>query len=414
MVLAGLIGRLPMGMVGLGLTLMVVGVSSSYALASAVAATSTVSLALVGPRVSRVVDRVGQTKALPRILAVHTAALLLLTASVTLGLPEPLWFLFAAIAGASIPNLGAMTRSRWVRISRNGAERSSAFAMESVVDEMVFVMGPVLASALALAFFPAAPVLVAMAAALIGGLWLASQRSTAPPPAGTAPAHLEDGNSAKRSPLRFPGLVWVFFLMLAMGAVFGSLNVSIVAFAQETAPAMTGFMLAALSLGSLLSGLVLGAMTRTWTLTGQVRSGLVTLTLALTPLVAMAVLGIPALFAVMAFFAGLSVSVVMVGAFGLAERLVPNRRLTESLSIMASGLSLGMAVALPSAGLLIDHVGTPAAMALSAGFATVGALMFWVRSPAIRRLEEASDSREAAEVDEDEERALSRTAPSPQ
>ncbi len=390
MMLAGMIGRLPMGMLGLGLTLLVVGQAGSYAVAGAVTATMTISMALIGPYNARLVDRFGQQRAIPLLLAVHVSAFLLLTAAVAFQVPTPTWFLLASLAGMSAPNLGAMTRARWVGIARSGSERSSAFAVESVADELAFVVGPVIATTLALAVAPAAPILVGMLALTIGGLWLAAQRRTAPAPGRTTDAPRPTGHV-----VRTPGLAPLFLVMLAMGAMFGALHVSVVAYSQATAPALTGVLLAAMSFGSLISGVALGATTRRWTLTSQVRLGSLTLTAAILPL---ALISQPTVFAAMTFLLGLNFSVVMIGAFGLAERMTDRGRITEGLALMGSGLALGLAAGNALAGLTIDAVGPSPAIGLAAAFATSAMAVFWSTSRGTSRRELAADRAERADA----------------
>ncbi len=70
-----MVGRLPMGMVGLGLTLMIVAHSGSFGLAGALAATTTLVIAVVGPFNARLADHIGQTRAIPLLLAVNVTPL---------------------------------------------------------------------------------------------------------------------------------------------------------------------------------------------------------------------------------------------------------------------------------------------------------------------------------------------------
>lgn len=386
MFLAGLIGRLPMGMLGVALTLLIVGQSGSYGLAGAVSATATLSIALIAPYGARLADRIGQPRALPRLLAIHVTSYALLTAAVVQGWPIAMWLLFAAIGGASIPNIGAMMRTRWVGITRNGSERSTAFAMEAVADETAFVIGPIIASALALIFFPAAAIFVALSASLVGGLTLAALRGTAPKP------HSEVMSKGGHV-LRFPGMWSMFFTMLAMGGVFGSLSVSTIAFAQGTDPALTGVLLGALSFGSLVSAVIIGNRTRTWSLTSQVRVAVITLTVGLSPL---AFVTTAPVFAAVAFLSGLSISAVMIGSFGLVERFVPDARLTEAMSILVSGIALGIAAAISLSGVIIDTFGPSYSLGLAAILAGTAAIIFWSQSPRLGEFERAADSRELA------------------
>ena len=57
---AGIIGRMPVAMTNVGIITMLAATHGSYALAGAVAATFTLSMALLTPQVSRLADRHGQ------------------------------------------------------------------------------------------------------------------------------------------------------------------------------------------------------------------------------------------------------------------------------------------------------------------------------------------------------------------
>jgi hypothetical protein len=316
--------------------------------------------------------------------------MLLLAAAVSLGWPVALWYLLAAVAGASTPSLGAMTRARWVRIARSGQERSTAFALESVADELSFVVGPVIASALALAFFPAAPVLFGLLMALVGGLTLAMQRRTEPVPGRRLPG--SGTRAATGHVLQFAGIAPLWVVLVALGAMFGSLNVATVAYAEAVNPALTGVLLGSLSFGSLVSGVVLGLVPRRWSLVNQVRTAVVTLALALAPL---AFLDLPWAYAAVSFLAGLSVSTVMIGVFGLIERMVPNARITEAIAFVGSGLALGMAGGVAAAGWIIDTFGESVALGLAAVFATAAATIFWLNSGRVARVEAGADAADA-------------------
>jgi MFS family permease len=61
---AGLISRLPVAMMGLGIVTMVSQLTGAYGLAGALAATVALSVAVFGPQVSRLVDRHGQRRVL--------------------------------------------------------------------------------------------------------------------------------------------------------------------------------------------------------------------------------------------------------------------------------------------------------------------------------------------------------------
>ena len=384
MTMAGLVGRIPMSMVTLGITLLVVDRTGSYALAGAVTGAQTLAMAFFAPFGSRLADRHGQTRILPLLVVAHSTCLVLLVLAVSGDWPKPTWVALAALAGACLPMMGSMVRARWTDLIDDPARRSSAFALESSADETALILGPVLASALAVALSPAAAVLAAVGLLLVGGLGLAVQRRTAPAP--EPPRKREQGH-----PIRQPGMPVMVLMMAFIGGLFGAFQVSTVAFGESTDPGWIGGLLAAFSVGSLVSGLFLATRKREWSLIRQLRIAVVTLTVTLVPLV---FVGTPLLFAGVAVLAGLSVSVVMIGAFALVERLVPESRLTESLSSVTAAVSLGMSGGSWLGGVAIDASGPSLGLTLCAIFAAAAGVVFWSRAHSLRNLERRADAEE--------------------
>ena len=326
-------------------------------------------------------DRWGQTRVLPALVAVHATFLVLLVVAVTGGWPSWSWVALALGAGSCLPMMGSMVRARWTDMLDDPTTRSSAFALESSCDEIALIVGPLLASGLALAVSPAVAVLAAVGLLIVGGLSLALQRSTAPQP--SPPRRREQGH-----PVLQAGMPVMVTAMAFIGGVVGTFQVATVAFGEDTAPGWTGALLAAFSVGSLVSGVLLASRRREWSLTRQLRMSTATLTVCLVPL---ASVGSPGVFAGIAVLAGLSVSVVMVGAFALVERLVPESRLTESLSSVTAAVSLGMSAGSWLGGVAIDAGGSSPAFALCAGSAAVAGLVLWLRAGKVRRLEREAE-----------------------
>ena len=154
---AALIGRLPMAMTGLAVTLLVVSETGRYGLAGAVAGVLTLTAAVGGPVGAGLSDRLGQHRVIPPLMITACTSLTLLTVAVMAGTPLWTWLALAALAGLTSPNLGAMIRARWAHVTTDQTQLGTAFALESTLDELAFVVGPVLATALAVVIAPGRP-----------------------------------------------------------------------------------------------------------------------------------------------------------------------------------------------------------------------------------------------------------------
>ena len=75
---------------------------------------------------------------------------------------------------------GELVPASWAEALEDPARRQTAFALEAVVDEVVFVVGPPLVTLLATLIAPSVGFLTGIVLGSAGGLWLAGQRSTEP------------------------------------------------------------------------------------------------------------------------------------------------------------------------------------------------------------------------------------------
>jgi len=361
---AAFVARMPISMMGLGTVFLVVAATGSYGLAGAVSATVALTQAAGAPALGRLVDRVGQPRVLLPSVVLHAAGL---AALVGLALADaPTWTLFpaAAVYGAAYPSIGSLVRARWAHVVGGTALLPVAYSVESVLDELIFVIGPVLVTALATGVAPAAGLLAALGFAAAGGIALAAQRRTAPPPR-------PPGGVAHPSALRTPGLRVVAVVAVPLGGVFGAADICVVAFtAERGSPGAAGLVLALLAFGSLLSGLLYGAVR--W------RAPLHRRFLAATVAVAGATAALPLansvpVIAVVGVAAGFTFSPTLIAVFGLVEELVPAAALTEGLSWLTTGLGVGIALASTLAGRIIDESGARTALlvAMASGLLTV-------------------------------------------
>lgn len=115
---AGLLGRMPLSMVGIGVLTMITELGGSYGLAGALTGTIALSAAAVGPQVSRLVDQYGQRRVLRPATLVAAAAVTGLLIAAANGWPSWTLFPFAVVAGC-VPSVGSMVRARWTALFRD-------------------------------------------------------------------------------------------------------------------------------------------------------------------------------------------------------------------------------------------------------------------------------------------------------
>ena len=344
---AGFVARLPLSMVTIGIVTMLSQARGEYWLAGGVAATFAFSNALIAPQISRLVDRHGQSKVLiPATLATIVALIGLMLAT---RLNAPIWvlFLFAGLAGLE-PSMMAMVRARWTEIYRDTPHLRTAFAFESVVDEMVFMVGPVLAIGLSVIWFPEAGPLAATILLAVGMALFVAQRATEPP------VHPQGADSSG-SAIRLVPVQIIALLMVALGAVFGTAEVTAVAFAEAQGnKAAASLALAAYAAGSFITGLVFGALRLRLALTRQL---LLTIGLAAATTLPLLIVSSLWMLGIVLFIAGASISPTVIVAMALVERHAPPSKLTEGITWVMTGMGVGMALGSALSGWLIDVYG---------------------------------------------------------
>jgi MFS family permease len=275
--LSGLLARLPISMVSLGIVLLVSTRTGSYTRAGAVSASFLIANAVLAVFQARLIDRMGQSRVLPFSIGVFATGLVLMMTVVERGVPAPWPYVFAAVSGAAMPQIGSCVRARWSALVPDRALLQTAFAFEAVVDETVFVVGPTLVTLLATTVHPLAGLSAAVVAGVSGTAVLVSQRRTEPVPGGPV--------RHATSPMPWRVLAPLTVSAFTMGVLFGGAEVATVAFCDEAGhKALSGVLLATWSLGSLLSGAAMGAMSLSASNATRYRWGLLCLGLLLVPL----------------------------------------------------------------------------------------------------------------------------------
>lgn len=380
---AGLIGRLPVAMNALATVLLVSNQTGSYAYAGVLSALLAVTAGLVSILSSRIADQIGQARVLRVLAFAHSGSLALFTAAVLLDWPRAVQVLLVLVAGATTPAIGSYVRARWSHVSVDPSMVRVGFAWESILDEAVFTIGPIITTAVAFSVGFGAPLFLAAGFVLIGSMWLASLHSSAPP------AHRPAAGTADGSPIahertsllavvRMPGMVSLVFAAIGLGTFFGTVDVGVVAFTADMGtPAFAGIVLATFAGASMLGGIVYGG--RQWPGALHWHPRIATLALLAVSLAIPFATNNAYLTLVIAL-AGVSVAPALIGIFTLASRLVPRKHLTEGLTWTNSGLAAGFALGSSAAGVVVDGWGTTAGLSLTIAGATLAAVSLANRS----------------------------------
>lgn len=373
--LPNLLARLPMGMFSVSAVVMIAGSRGSYALAGAVTATGLAATALVAPWIARLVDRHGQARVAVPATAVAVLGSLALLLCVRYDAPA--WTLFASYAAtATTPNTGGMSRARWAHLLR-GDERAlhTANSFEQAADEACFVLGPVLAAFLCGTFFPEAGTLVGALLLLTGVLLFAAQRSTEPP--ARRPAH-------SGPPFRAPGMPALLTVCLAMGAVFGSMEVVTIAFADAQGHrSAAGVVLALQAAGSCAAGLLFGTLRTTGPASERLPWCIAAMTGLLTlPLLTATLAGSLPLLALALLVAGMATAPTMVTTMTLVQQLTPEGRLNEGMTLAVTGLLGGIACGSATGGWTVDHMTATAGFGVPVTAAAVALMISLFHQPA--------------------------------
>lgn len=363
---SALVGRLPIAMVTIGIVLLVTAVGRSYGLAGILSAAYLVAAAALAIPQARLVDRLGQGPVLTVAAFVFGAALGIFVVNVKTGGPEWISFVSVMVAGGAFPQVGSCVRTRWSHVLTERSEVDTAYALESAVDEVVFMTGPILVTFLATGWDPVAGLATAIVAGVGGTLYFAAQRSTSPPPSPRAP-----GTRLSRLPIAVMGPVCV--VGLALGTLFGAAEVSTVAFASSRGlKGYAGVLLALWASGSLIAGVITGLVHWRIGPARRLRWGAVGMAVAMLPLSlidSMWVMG------GWLFVAGFAIAPTIVASLSIVEQAVPRARLTEGMAVVETALVAGVAPGAALAGRIIDTHGPSRAylVSLVAGLVAAGA-----------------------------------------
>ncbi|MFC9467473.1 MFS transporter [Streptomyces coelicoflavus] len=371
---AALVGRLSYGTVSLSLMLSLTRSTGSYAVAGLVMALFGATSVFLSPYRASLVDRHGPRRALLPMALLY-AALLCVLAEVCRrpGTPEAVLAVTAALAGACTPPLGPTMRAVWARLLPDRALLQRAYSLDGVAEELLFVSGPLLVGALVAVAPPVAGVVLSAVLVAVGTLaFVTSPMTAAPGPEGR---EKNDGPAPKgRADGQVRALLQPVVVAAAVGISVSAVDLLVVAYAGERdlGDGAVAWVLAALSVGSAVGGLVNGAVA--WSSPTRARLPFFAAGLGLCLAAAGLAPGLGTLVAAV-MCAGLFVAPALTTAYLIAdEGAAPGFRVRAGAwcnTAVNAGGSAGSA----AVGLLVERLPLPVCFAVSGAVAAAAALV---------------------------------------
>jgi len=374
--LASLVGRLPMGAMGLVFILRTREVTGSYAAGGIATAAYALSIGVLGPAVGRLIDLKGQTRVLLVTSVLYAAALTAFAA-----LPDdaalPVIVALAALTGASQPPLGATVRSLWNQNLDDPHTRHVLFTGESAVLEAIYIAGPVLIVAgIGSLLSIAAAALACGIFGLLGTLWFVLTPASRAwrPDAGRV--------TGLAGALASPGVRTLLGAMGLVGAGVGVVEVAVPALCERAGePGATGFMLGLWGLGSLVGGVVAGRLSAAEDPAGRVVALLFALAAGLVPL---ALASTVVVLGALMFVSGIAIAPGLAAIHGLTGQLARRGTVTEAYTWLGTGMGAGIAMGAALGGAVVEGPGTTSAFLLSAAAVAAGAVVAGLRRHSLR------------------------------
>lgn len=353
-IIATAIGRVPNAMKALACILLVQQLTGSYGLAGLVGATQTMVAAILAPVLARLIDVRGEHGVLLWSMVAHIVGVALLIAAAYSNLPSASMLIGAAVIGGSSVQFGSLSRARWVKSLGRGRALERAYSLESMVDEMGFVIGPMLVVPLTISVHPTAGIVASMMMTVVATLMLLRKpRGETSVRMSTPLAEGHTGN--EQSVIRIPAVQLMIASLVMMGVLFGAAEIVMVSFTEHHGrPNAASYVAAIFAIGSLLGAILYGA--RQWPGSTPMKIfitfwwiGLGTVPMLLAPSIAMMALAV--------FITGLAISPGMIVANLFVEQVSPSSKLTEAFAWLGSAMATGAAIGAILAGYLVDEYG---------------------------------------------------------
>src|SRR5690349_10122890 len=328
---------------------------AGYALGGLAAGAFALGSAAGGPLFGRLADRVGQREVgRPLALVSAAAALLAVVSLLALG-ATPLLVVLAAAAGLTQPNVGAFARVRWAALLDRHDEATTAQALESVIDEATFLVGPAAVALLAGVAFDGFPIALAAALLVVGAFGVTSSLVLPPPPRHPP----EPSAPGRRFLPEFPAGFGLLAAVLVLGAALGAVQVLQFAYCQALGLEGGAALVYVVNSGaSLIGALVVGAIAFRTPARRRFTLALIGYAIGLAPT---ALVDGYAPFVVASLVSGIAIAPTFVQANAVVGEETPPRIRTASFAVLGSATVLGISVGSAVAGQAVASVGGEAA-----------------------------------------------------
>jgi MFS family permease len=369
LIAATLLARFPIGINALALILYLRETTGSFAVAGIVAGGLAAGAGAGAPVQGRLVDRLGQRRVLPPLAFVHALALGAIVASGELGAAAPLLLLFSFTAGFAIPPTSSVLRSMWPSLLGERPELlQAAYALDSVLIELIFVVGPLLTGIIAAVGSPAAALIVSAVSVVAGTLLFTSL-----PPSRAIEPIAREHRAGPLGALRSPGVRTLVLTSIPAGVGLGMCEVGLPAFSHASGRAeLAGVLLAIWSIGSAAGGLIYGALPRRPPLNRVHLLVAVLLPVGLLPLAAAPS---PAVMALLVIPAGMFIAPLLATRNELVGWVAPAGARTEAYTWPVTAFVGGIAIGSALSGAIIEASSWRVAFLVAAGAAAIGAVV---------------------------------------
>jgi MFS family permease len=372
---AAVLARMPIGIDSLAIVLFVRAETGSFARAGLVAAAFGIGSGATSPLQGRLIDHHGHARVLLPLAALHAASLGSLVALGLAGAPIAALVACGLAAGGSVPPVGSVVRPMLPRLlARDRDVLPTAYALDGIAIEMVFICGPLLTAVIVSVASPAVALVVAGGFAIAGTVVLV----TAPASRAFEPS-VPEHDRHMLGALASPGVRTLVAATAPVGFALGATEVTMTAFASDhgSRPA-AGALLALWATGSGLGGLAYGAREHglapdaRWTRLA-VAFPLCSVPLALAPSIAV--------MTVLALIAGLCLAPLLAAANQLIGEVAPAGAVTEAFAWPLTALAIGAAGGSATAGAIVQSSGwRPGFLAVVGAGLLAATIAIWRRA----------------------------------